>query len=148
MSQPNTPASVTSVSSFQSFLSDDSYLEKIKPVDAGFIDMIKEIRALDTKRNIQAERKTQSHIQKRRDQGDIERREDWTDKQVKEYDAYKALVKSLEKANKTATASGKVAKARDDEESCKQALADQKARSNAAIRYVKSYLLGISLEVL
>ena len=135
MSQPNTPASVASVSSFQSFLSDDSYLEKMKSVDAGFIDMMDEIRALDTtKRNILAERKVQSHIQKRRDQGDIARREDWTEKQVKEYDAYKALVKSLGEANKTAVASGKVAKARDDEESCKQALAAQKARSNAAIR--------------
>lgn len=129
---------MSSVSSFQSFLSDDSYLEKLKPVDAGFAEMMMEVKALDTKRSMIAERKVQSHIQKRRDQADVAAREDWTEKQISDYASYKALVKSLADANKKATASSNIARARDDEESCKQALADQKARSTAAIRYVQT----------
>lgn len=125
---------MSSVSSFQSFLSDDSYLGKLKPVDAGFAEMMKEVKALDTKRSIIAERKVQSHIQKRRDPRDVSNRDDWTENQTKEYASYKALVKSLADANKKAVASTKIAMARDDEESCKKALADQKARSTAAIR--------------
>jgi hypothetical protein len=140
MYRPNAPASksVSSVSSFQSFLSDDSYLDKMKPVDAGFVEMMEEIQALDTKRSILEERKLQSHTQKRRDQADINRRTDWSDKQIQDYAAYKALVKALGEANKTAAASGKAAKAQDDEASCKKALADQKARSDAAIRYIQN----------
>ncbi|KAI7783733.1 hypothetical protein LA080_011442 [Diaporthe eres] len=134
MSQPGTPASMSSVSSFQSFLSDDSYLAKLKPVDAGFVEMMKEVKALDTKRSIIAERKVQSHTQKRRDPADVANRKDWTEKQTKEYASYKALVKSLADANKKAVASTNIALAQDDEESCRKALADQKARSNAAIR--------------
>lgn len=134
MYRTNTPASISSVSSFQSFLSDDSYLEKLKPVDAGFAEMMNEVKALDTKRSIIAERKVQSHIQKRRDPTDVANREDWTEKQTKDYAAYKALVKSLADVNKKAVASSNIAKAKDDEESCKKALADQKARSTAAIR--------------
>lgn len=134
MYRTNTPASISSVSSFQSFLSDDSYLEKLKPVDAGFAEMIKEVKALDSKRSIIAERKVQSHIQKRRDPADVANREDWTEKQTKDYAAYKALVKSLADANKKAVTSTNVAKAQDDEESCKKALIDQKARSAAAMR--------------
>lgn len=130
----NTPASTSSVSSFQSLLSDDSYLEKFKPVDAGFAEMMKEVKALDTKRSIIAERKVQSHIQKRRDPTDIDNRDDWTEKQTKDYAAYKALVKSLADANKKAVASTDIAKAQDDDENCKKALTDQKARSTAAIR--------------
>lgn len=107
----------------------------MKPVDAGFSDMVSEIRALETKRSVLVERKVQSHIQKRRDQTDIAR-EDWTEKQVQDYDSYKSMVRVLEVANKKAVASAKVAKARDDEESCKKALEDQKARSDAAIQYV------------
>lgn len=134
MYRPDTPASMSSVSSFQSFLSDDSYLAKLKPVDAGFAEMMKEVKALDTKRSIIAERKVQSHIQKRRDPADVANREDWTEKQTKEYASYKALVKSLADANKKAATSTNIALAQDDEESCKKALADQKARSTAAIR--------------
>lgn len=130
----NTPASTSSASSFQSFLSDDSYLEKFKPVDAGFAEMMKEVKALDTKRSIIAERKVQSHIQKRRDPTDVANREDWTEKQTKDYTAYKTLVKSLADANKKAVASNNIAKAQNDDESCKKALTDQKARSTAAIR--------------
>lgn len=115
-------------------------MEKMKPVDAGFFDMINEIRALETKRSVVAERKVQSHIQKRRDQSDFTQPEGWTEKQVQEYDHYKSLVKVLSDANKKAVASGKVAKARDDEESCKKALEDQKARSVAAIQYVMTVL--------
>lgn len=48
------------------------------------------------------------------------------------------MVKSLAEANKKAATSTNIALAQDDEESCKKALADQKARSNAAIRYVKT----------
>lgn len=134
MYRTNTPASISSVSSFQSFLSDDSYLEKLKPVDAGFAEMIKEVKALDSKRSILAERKVQSHIQKRRDPADVATREDWTEKQTKDYAAYKALVKSLADANKKAIASTNFAKAQDDEESCKNALGDQKTRATAAMR--------------
>lgn len=130
----NTPASTSSASSFQSFLSDDSYLEKFKPVDAGFAEMMKEVKALDTKRSIIAERKVQSHIQKRRDPSDVANREDWTEKQTNDYAAYKALVKSLADANKKAVASTTIAQAQDGEENCKKALTDQKARSTAAIR--------------
>lgn len=139
MAQPTTPGSISSVTSFQSFLSDDSYLEKMKPVDAGFSAMMSEIRALETKRSVVAERKVQSHIQKRRDQTDISR-EDWTEKQIQDYDSYKSMVRVLEVANKKAVASAKVAKARDDEESCKKALEDQRARSDAAIQYVMTVL--------
>ncbi|KKY29954.1 hypothetical protein UCDDA912_g10130 [Diaporthe ampelina] len=140
MSQPNTPSSISSVSSFQSFLSSDSYLEKLKPVDAGFAEMMKEVKALDTKRSMIAERKVQSHIQKRRDQTDVATRENWTGKQIGDYASYKALVKSLADANRKATASRNIAKAQDDEESCKKALADQKARSTAAIRAAEARL--------
>lgn len=136
MSQADTPASMSSVSSFQSFLSNDSYLDKLRPIDAGFADMMKEVKALDTKRSILAERKVQSHVQKRRDPTDVANREDWTEKQTKDYANYKNLVKSLADANKKAVASTSIAKNQDDEESCKKALADQKARSTAAIRYV------------
>lgn len=129
---------MSSVSSFQSFLSDDSYLEKLKPVDAGFVEMMKEVKALDTKRSILAERKVQSHIQKRRNPADVASREDWTETQTKEYASYKNLVKSLADANKKAAASTNIAMAQDDEESCKKALADQRARSTAAIRYVRT----------
>lgn len=140
MYQLQSPASVSSTSSLQSILSDDSYLEKFKPVDAGFIAMLKEVNALDSNRSVLAERKAQSHIQKRRDQTDNATREAWTEKQVKDYELYKSLVVNLSTANKTAAASSKVAKTRGDEDSCKKALADQKARSNAAIRYVQGGL--------
>lgn len=119
-----------------SFLSDDSYLNKLKPVDAGFAAMMAEVRALDTQRNILLERKLQSHMQKRRDQTDTARREDWTEAQEREYAAYKATVKALEDANRKAAASTAAARARGDEENCRKALEDQRARSGAAIRYV------------
>ena len=111
-------------------------MARLKPVDAGFAEMMNEVRALDTKRSIIAERKVQSHIQKRRDQTGISARENWTENQTKDYASYKALVKSLADANKRAVASSNIAKARDDEQSCKRALADQKAKAKAAIRYV------------
>ncbi|KAK2599571.1 hypothetical protein N8I77_011312 [Diaporthe amygdali] len=131
---------ISSVSSFQSFLSDDSYLEKLKPVDVGFAEMLTEIRAIDTNRSILVERKLQSHTQKRRDQADLSPREDWTSRQTSEYQAYKDMVKSLAAANKKAVASSNIAKVQDDEASCRKALADQQARSTAAIRAAEARL--------
>lgn len=128
----------TSTSSVSSFLSDDSYLKKLKPVDTGFAAMMTEVRALDTQRNILLERKRQSHMQKRRDQTDTARRQDWTEAQEREYAAYKAAVKVLEDANRKAAVSTAAARAKGDEENCRKALEDQRSRSSAAIRYVQT----------
>ncbi|KAL1854008.1 hypothetical protein Daus18300_011598 [Diaporthe australafricana] len=140
MYRVTSPASVSSTSSLQSVLSDDSYLKTFKDVDKGFEAMLKELNALDSNRSIQEERKLQSHIQKRRDQTDHATREALTEKQMKDYEAYKSLVASLSTANKMAAASTKVAKARGDEDSYTKALADQEAKSNAAIRAAEARL--------
>lgn len=138
MSRPPSQESTASASSYDSMLSDDSYLAKMKPVDAAFVEMMGEIKVLENNRRMFEERKVQSHIQKGRDPNDTERRENWTEKQLKDYANYKLLVSGLSRANDRATASEKVAKTKKDEESRIKALRDQKDRSAQAILYVRN----------
>lgn len=125
--------SSSSASSYASMLSDDSYLETCLPIDQGFKDMMADIKVLENNRRIFEERKVQSHIQKGRDPDDTVRRGNWTEKQVKDYDNYKVVVKNFGDSSTKADASVKLAKKKKDEQTRLAALQDLQDKATVAV---------------
>lgn len=97
MSRPSSAGSTGSTDSYQSALSDDSYLARLKPEDVDRLtEMLNNVRMVENHRKLLKERKIQSHELKKRDPNDTARRTDWeNDKQVADWTAYKAKVDAL-----------------------------------------------------
>lgn len=124
--------SARSTDSYASVLSEDSYLETFKPIDAEFKKFLDAFE-----RDILMARKVQSHNLKKRDQKDTERRTDWTDAMEKAYAAYKNKVDMLSKAKKTQEGSELAAK-----KSSKKSIKEQEAARNKALADDEAWLLA------
>ncbi|KAK4139005.1 hypothetical protein BT67DRAFT_438305 [Trichocladium antarcticum] len=124
--------SARSTDSYASVLSEDSYLETFKPIDADFTKFLDAFE-----KDILMARKVQSHNLKKRDQKDTERRTDWTDAMEKAYAAYKNKVVMLSKAKKTQAESELAAK-----KSGKKSIKEQEAARNKALADDEAWLLA------
>ncbi|KAI0205951.1 hypothetical protein F4808DRAFT_455448 [Astrocystis sublimbata] len=126
MSQNSSPRSFDSDKSYVSTLSDDSYLEQLKPgLDDQFKEMLNHIRMIENSKTIVEERKRQSHNAKK--SNGLVQTPEWTGIMRADYAQYKAKVDELAAAKKKSSASDMRAK-----RSKNQALAEQeKARATA-----------------
>ncbi|KAJ8122619.1 hypothetical protein ONZ43_g1231 [Nemania bipapillata] len=111
MSRRNSLGSDSSINSYASALSDDSYLKTLKPgIDDQFQKMLRDVKMVENQRSILKERKIQSHEVKKRDPNDTDRPLAWTDQMDADYQSYKAKVDILKIAKRVQEASQRDAK--------------------------------------
>ncbi|KAK9413597.1 hypothetical protein SUNI508_11806 [Seiridium unicorne] len=111
MSRRSSSSSVSTVESYMSVLSDDSYITHLKPgLDDEFKEMLNHVKVIENDRKILRERKIQSHKAKKRDPKDVSRRLDWTPQMEADYESYKAKVDALSVAKTAQDASEMAAK--------------------------------------
>ncbi|KAK9773304.1 hypothetical protein SCAR479_10033 [Seiridium cardinale] len=140
MSRRSSSSSVSTVESYMSALSDDSYITHLKPgLDDQFKAMLNHVKVIENDRKILRERKIQSHKAKKRDPEDVSRRLDWTPQMEADYESYKAKVDALSVAKSAQDASEMAAKMSRHEDLAIQkeirstALKDDETWLNAAI---------------
>ncbi|KAI1747725.1 hypothetical protein F4782DRAFT_520162 [Xylaria castorea] len=140
MSRRSSSGSDSSINSYTSVLSDDSYLKTLQPgIDDQFQEMLSHVKKIENHRRVLKERKIQSHEVKKRDPNDVGRRLDWTKQMDADYASYKAKVdvlsaaKSVQEASSRAARQSRKADLSTQEKVRNKALEDDKKWLNAAI---------------
>ncbi|KAI0436492.1 hypothetical protein F4803DRAFT_556960 [Xylaria telfairii] len=140
MSRCSSPGSNKCTDSYTSLLSDDSYLNTLKPgIDDHFKEMLSCMEMNENHRNILKERKIQSHEVKKRDPSDVNGRIEWTPQMNADYASYKSKVnvikaaKSVQKASKKVARDSKNADVSIQEEARDKAIEDGEKWVDAAI---------------
>lgn len=111
MSRCSSPGSNACTDSYTSLLSDDSYLNSLKPgIDDQFKEMLSHVEMTENHRNVLKERKIQSHEVKKRDPNDMNEQIGWTPQMDADYASYKAKVGAISGVKSVHKASEKVAK--------------------------------------
>jgi len=109
--RPGSSDSASSADTFQSALSEDSYLGSLVPgLDDQFKTMLNEVKMVENHRKFVKERKIQSHKAKKLDPADIGRRTDWSDQQNEDWSSYKEKVLDITEPKRQHDASVKAAK--------------------------------------
>ncbi|TRX92147.1 hypothetical protein FHL15_007014 [Xylaria flabelliformis] len=138
MFRRSSSSSISSIESYTSVLSDNSYLKTLKPTDNQFQEILSYVRIIESHRTVLRERKIQSHEAKKRDPNDTDQRK-WTDQMDADYASYKAKVdvlsaaKHVQEALETVAKQSKKADISIQEKARKIALEDGKKWLDAAI---------------